>query len=91
MSDLIEKKEVLNAIRACAMSEEISPKIIYQTVNQMTPAPEIIPCKDCKYRDSISGFCHNPRWGDGYAYYAPPTVPEDGFCMDGEESNENND
>lgn len=41
----------------------------------------IVRCKDCQwYDDRFGGSCHNERFGDGYGYYYPPYVTEDGFC-----------
>lgn len=45
---------------------------------------EVVRCKDCKWFDSQNDFCHNPRWGNGWANYPPPTVIEERFCCDGE-------
>lgn len=45
---------------------------------------EVVRCKDCKWFDSRNDFCHNPRWGNGWANYPPPTVIEERFCCDGE-------
>lgn len=45
---------------------------------------EVVRCKDCKWFDSQKDFCHNPRWGNGWANYPPPTVIEERFCCDGE-------
>lgn len=44
--------------------------------------PEIIRCKDCKWSDTRPGVwdCHNPVFGDGYAYYSPPCMREDDYC-----------
>ena len=45
----------------------------------------VVFCKDCKWLDRWNGCdCHNPRFGDGYANYPPPTVRDDFFCADGE-------
>ena len=48
---------------------------------------DVVRCKECKHYDEIGmdwGECHLDRWGNGHAYYAPPTVDEEGFCKWGE-------
>lgn len=44
---------------------------------------EVVRCRDCKHYDRRTDVCHNPRWGDGWANYPPPSVNEDFFCADG--------
>lgn len=39
-------------------------------------------CVECKHYDRRTDVCHNPRWGDGWANYPPPSVNEDFFCAD---------
>ena len=50
-------------------------------------------CADCKWYASEDangefGFCHNPRFGDGYGNCAPPSVKCDFHCADGERPSE---
>lgn len=47
-------------------------------------AVEVVRCEDCKWCDTEVNDCHNPRFGNGWANYPPPTVREDFFCGDGE-------
>lgn len=45
-------------------------------------------CGECRRfeRDgsSVTGFCHNPRFGDGHGNYSPPVVSDAFHCADGE-------
>ena len=46
-------------------------------------------CCECKWFDpdggvGETGFCHNPRFGDGYANYSPPCVCGEFHCADGD-------
>ena len=48
-----------------------------------------VMCVDCKWfkaHDCMAGTgdCHNPRFGDGYGNYPPPSVHEEFYCADGE-------
>lgn len=68
---------------------------LYEIIRYMSkyelPAEDVVPvvrCKDCVYCDKATYDCHNNRWGNGHAYYPPPVVREDGFCMDGEKRKE---
>lgn len=45
---------------------------------------ELVMCRNCKHFDSGFYVCHNPRFGDGYANYPPPSVNEEFYCEDGE-------
>ena len=52
-----------------------------------------VMCVDCKWYASEDangefGFCHNPRFGDGYGNYPPPSVHEEFYCADGERPSE---
>ena len=44
----------------------------------------VVRCEDCKHYESKRDVCHNPRFGDGHAYYPPPYVRDDFYCADGE-------
>lgn len=44
---------------------------------------EVVRCRECKHYDWRRGVCHNPRWGNGWANYPPPSVNENFFCADG--------
>jgi len=45
---------------------------------------EVVRCEDCYWFDRRRGECHNPRYGNGWANYPPPSVDEEYFCADGE-------
>lgn len=45
---------------------------------------EVVRCEECKWCDTRTNDCHNPRFGNGWANYPPPSVREDFFCCDGE-------
>lgn len=50
-------------------------------------AEPVVHCEDCKYsqmKGGTWGDCHNPRFGDGWGNYPPPSVSEDGYCAWGE-------
>ena len=51
MSDLISRQEVLRLIRMAMPEEAGSSALLYQSVSHMYSAqPEIIRCKDCKWK-----------------------------------------
>ena len=51
MSDLISRQEVLRLIRMAMPEEAGSSALLYQSVSHMDSAqPEIIRCKDCKWK-----------------------------------------
>lgn len=68
---------VINEIKDLSM-EEAEPILEEYSFVKVTR------CKDCKWFDSRYDFCHNPRWGNGWGNYPPPTVTEERFCCDGE-------
>jgi hypothetical protein len=52
-----------------------------------------VMCVDCKWFKphdcwSGTGDCHNPRFGDGYGSYPPPSVREEFYCADGDRPSE---
>lgn len=49
---------------------------------------EVKRCVGCKHYDRRTEVCHNPRFGDGWANYPPPSVNEDFFCADGAKTDE---
>lgn len=53
----------------------------YVLFNLPSAQPEIIRCKDCRHRDTETGFCEGRGW-------PMQLVPDDGFCDKGERSEE---
>lgn len=49
-------------------------------------AEPVVRCKDCRWYGQ--GCCHNPRYGDGWANYPPPSVNEEYYCADGKRREE---
>lgn len=45
---------------------------------------EVVRCRECKWYDRKTSECHNPRYGNGWANYPPPSVNDDYYCADGE-------
>lgn len=90
MADLIERQAAIDAVRRLQtykFSESddmvLVDKAEVQTELMMLPSaqPEIVRCKDCKYRDAESGFCEGRGW-------PMQLVPDDGFCNKGKRSEE---
>lgn len=71
MNDLINRWEAVGAMGNATWAKERLLKL-------PSAQPEIIRCKDCKYRDD-DDFCI----GRGYPNML---VPDDGFCDKGERS-----
>ena len=71
MRDLIDRWEEVSAMGNAIWAKERQLKL-------PSAQPEIIRCKDCKYRDD-DDFCI----GRGYPN---ALVPDDGFCDKGERS-----
>jgi len=86
------KKDVLN-LQDCynGFSDTYDKACIIGVIDEQPSAqPEIIRCKDCKWSDTRPGVwdCHNPVFGDGYAYYSPPCMREDDYCSRAERRTE---
>lgn len=90
MKEYIEKQLAIDVARE---DGEKIPTLAIRIMHDIKsiPAADVVPvvrCKDCVYCDKATCDCHNNRWGNGHAYYPPPVVREDGFCMDGEKRKE---
>lgn len=74
MSDLIKRQDAIDAFRkATADGDKVD--FCVSVINDLPSAePEIIHCKDCKYREEL--FCY----GRGYPIQL---VPDNGFCDKG--------
>lgn len=79
--DTISRQQAIEAFEPTHYTDWYTPTII-KTLAELPSAqpeqPEIIRCKDCKYRDD-DDFCI----GRGYPN---SLVPDDGFCDKGERS-----
>ena len=85
MTEYIEKQQAIDVAREDGKKiPTLAIRIMHDI--KAIPAADVVPvvrCKDCVYCDKATYDCHNDRWGNGHAYYPPPVVREDGFCMDG--------
>lgn len=69
--------------------DEFTRDLLTHFIHLLDMAPTVdvvdaVRCQDCKWCDTRTSVCHNPRFGDGWANYPPPSVREDFFCTDGE-------
>ena len=80
-----EREKVISALEQCISTDKTCTGCPYEgtvcttTLNSDALAllkehPQIIRCKDCKYYNSLMGYCK-----DGRSYPSP-----DWFCADGE-------
>ena len=93
MSDYISREDAVDGLHTqlmYRMGSDDMKRRLDDWVKTLPPADvvQVVRCKDCIYCDKATAECHNDRWGDGHAYYPPPVVREDGFCMDGEKRKE---
>lgn len=92
MSDLTERQEAIDALRAAYWDKNIQsakddPCIVdamtdwaIRQTEALPPAqPEIVRCQDRKFRDAENGFCEGRGW-------PMQLVPDDGFCNKGKRS-----
>lgn len=85
MNDLISRQAAIEALEQIRYALNVIKKIdvLRYKIEQLPTAqpehPEIIRCRDCKYRDDDDDFCI----GRGYPNLL---VPDDGFCDKGERS-----
>lgn len=77
-------KELVDRLREGSYTlEELSILLpsAADAIEELLPSaqPEIVRCKDCKYRDAEDGFCEGRGW-------PMQLVPDDGFCNKGKRS-----
>lgn len=86
MSDLISRQAAIDALHmhlVYRMGTDSYKERLDKWISSLPSAqPEIIRCKECKYRDA-DDFCA----GRGYPN---ALVPDDGFCDKGERREESN-
>ena len=87
---LIDADEVRRRLHEALDMQDLYLPYVFEELLDDAPtidAEPVVHCKDCKYSKMMGdtwGDCHNPRFGDGWANYPPPSVNEDGYCAWGE-------